>query len=62
MVIGSMEPLIEIWDLDIIDEVQPCLVFGGVVERKMMKNKKTPLSRPWWFPPLVATISSNAWQ
>ncbi|XWS33151.1 hypothetical protein CRYUN_Cryun22dG0054200 [Craigia yunnanensis] len=40
MAVGSMEPSIEIWDLDIIDEVQPCLVLGGAVERKTKKGKK----------------------
>ncbi|PPD76267.1 hypothetical protein GOBAR_DD26796 [Gossypium barbadense] len=40
--VGSMEPSIEIWDLDIIDEVQPCLVLGGTVEKKTKKGKKKP--------------------
>ncbi|XP_058006041.1 uncharacterized WD repeat-containing protein C17D11.16 isoform X2 [Hevea brasiliensis] len=38
--VGSMEPSIEIWDLDIIDEVQPSVVLGGVAEEKMKKKKK----------------------
>ncbi|KAI9160214.1 hypothetical protein LWI28_006238 [Acer negundo] len=38
--VGSMEPSIEIWDLDVIDEVQPCVVLGGVDEEKMAKKKK----------------------
>ncbi|KAL5703899.1 hypothetical protein ACHQM5_022392 [Ranunculus cassubicifolius] len=38
--VGSMEPAIEIWDLDLINEVQPCLVLGGVVERKKKKETK----------------------
>ncbi|KAK4841101.1 hypothetical protein QYF36_025858 [Acer negundo] len=38
--VGSMEPSIEIWDLDIIDEVQPCVVLGGADEEKMAKKKK----------------------
>ncbi|CAN1353072.1 Uncharacterized WD repeat-containing protein C17D11.16 [Linum perenne] len=33
--VGSMEPAIEIWDLDIIDEVQPSAVLGGVAEEKV---------------------------
>ncbi|KAL0552321.1 hypothetical protein IC582_011430 [Cucumis melo] len=37
--VGSMEPSIEIWDLDIIDEVQPCAVLGGIVEKKKKKKK-----------------------
>ncbi|KAJ4723722.1 Transducin/WD40 repeat-like superfamily protein [Melia azedarach] len=38
--VGSMEPSIEIWDLDIIDEVQPCVVLGGIDEEKEKKKKK----------------------
>ncbi|KAJ8771343.1 hypothetical protein K2173_026520 [Erythroxylum novogranatense] len=38
--VGSMEPSIEIWDLDTIDEVQPSLVLGGTVENKKKKGKK----------------------
>ncbi|KAF3440163.1 hypothetical protein FNV43_RR18442 [Rhamnella rubrinervis] len=37
--VGSMEPSIEIWDLDIIDEVQPCLVLSGIVEKKKKREK-----------------------
>lgn len=38
--VGTMEPSIEIWDLDIIDEVQPQTVLGGVFEKKKKKTKK----------------------
>ncbi|KAK9663985.1 hypothetical protein RND81_14G011500 [Saponaria officinalis] len=37
--VGSMEPSIEIWDLDTIDEVEPALVLGGVIEKKKKKKK-----------------------
>ncbi|CAK7338048.1 unnamed protein product [Dovyalis caffra] len=37
--VGSMEPAIEIWDLDIIDEVQPFVVLGGTEEKKKKKKK-----------------------
>lgn len=37
--VGSMEPAIEIWDLDIIDEVLPSVVLGGVAAKKMGKKK-----------------------
>ncbi|KAL6007138.1 hypothetical protein ACLOJK_032634 [Asimina triloba] len=37
--VGSMEPAIEIWDLDLIDEVQPHIVLGGISEKKK-KGKK----------------------
>ncbi|KAJ6907189.1 periodic tryptophan protein 1 [Populus alba x Populus x berolinensis] len=38
--VGSMEPAIEIWDLDIIDEVQPAVVLGGTEEKKKKKKGK----------------------
>ncbi|XP_050229690.1 uncharacterized WD repeat-containing protein C17D11.16 [Mercurialis annua] len=43
--VGSMDPAIEIWDLDIIDEVQPSVVLGGVAEKqkKKKKGKKTSI-------------------
>ncbi|KAF2312341.1 hypothetical protein GH714_034301 [Hevea brasiliensis] len=37
--VGSMDPSIEIWDLNIIDEVQPSVVLGGIVEKKKKKKK-----------------------
>eukprot|EP00268_Persea_americana_P054488 TRINITY_DN623_c1_g2_i1.p1 TRINITY_DN623_c1_g2~~TRINITY_DN623_c1_g2_i1.p1 ORF type:complete len:494 (+),score=128.88 TRINITY_DN623_c1_g2_i1:90-1571(+) len=37
--VGSMEPSIEIWDLDLIDEVQPFMSLGGISKKK--KGKKT---------------------
>lgn len=39
--VGSMEPAIEIWDLDIMDEVQPTTILGGVVEKKRKGKKKS---------------------
>ncbi|QHO58490.1 putative WD repeat-containing protein [Arachis hypogaea] len=39
LAVGSMEPSIEIWDLDVIDAVQPCMVLGGISEKKK-KGKK----------------------
>ncbi|KAI3828575.1 hypothetical protein L1987_02679 [Smallanthus sonchifolius] len=38
--VGSMEPEIEIWDLDIMDEVQPSLTLGGIAEKKKKKEGK----------------------
>ncbi|KAK1398287.1 hypothetical protein POM88_008150 [Heracleum sosnowskyi] len=35
--VGSMEPAIKIWDLDIMDAVQPSQILGGIDE----KNKRT---------------------
>lgn len=37
--VGSMEPAIEIWDLDIIDEVLPSVVLGGIAAKKKGKKK-----------------------
>uniref|UniRef100_A0A803N207 Transducin/WD40 repeat-like superfamily protein n=1 Tax=Chenopodium quinoa TaxID=63459 RepID=A0A803N207_CHEQI len=49
--VGSMEPSIEIWDLDIIDEVEPSLVLGGVDEcLEKKKKRKKPEINPRWFP------------
>ncbi|TKY57501.1 WD repeat-containing protein [Spatholobus suberectus] len=41
LAVGSMEPSIEIWDLDVIDEVQPCVVLGGFEEKKKKGKKKS---------------------
>ncbi|KAH0853390.1 hypothetical protein HID58_093165 [Brassica napus] len=39
--IGSKEtPTIEIWDLDVVDEVLPCVQLGGTEEMKISKEKK----------------------
>ncbi|KAL3827940.1 hypothetical protein ACJIZ3_016742 [Penstemon smallii] len=38
--VGSMEPAIEIWDLDIMDEVQPSAVLGGIIKKKRKGKKK----------------------
>ncbi|XLU95339.1 hypothetical protein S245_009691, partial [Arachis hypogaea] len=39
LAVGSMESSIEIWDLDVIDVVQPCIVLGGISEKKKGKKK-----------------------
>ncbi|KAK6120080.1 hypothetical protein DH2020_046210 [Rehmannia glutinosa] len=39
--IGSMEPAIEIWDLDIMDEVQPSATLGGIIEKKKKGKKRS---------------------
>uniref|UniRef100_M1A5R7 WD-repeat protein n=1 Tax=Solanum tuberosum TaxID=4113 RepID=M1A5R7_SOLTU len=38
---GSMEPAIEIWDIDIIDEVQPSVILGGIADIKRKGKKKS---------------------
>ncbi|KAG0502630.1 hypothetical protein HPP92_002702 [Vanilla planifolia] len=45
LAVGSIEPAIEIWDLDLIDEVQPFLVLGGVSKKKNKGKKKTIVYR-----------------
>lgn len=45
LAVGSMQPAIEIWDLDNIDEVQPFLVLGGVSRIKKKEEKKTAVYR-----------------
>ncbi|GAA0187229.1 chromatin/chromatin-binding, or -regulatory protein [Lithospermum erythrorhizon] len=39
--VGSMDPAIEIWDLDVMDEVQPTTTLGGAVEKKKKGKKKS---------------------
>ncbi|KAF3640446.1 putative protein TPX2-like [Capsicum annuum] len=39
--VGSMEPAIEIWDIDIIDEVQPSIILGGIADIKKKGKKKS---------------------
>ncbi|KAM3374739.1 periodic tryptophan protein 1 [Capsicum galapagoense] len=39
--VGSMEPAIEIWDIDIIDEVQPSVILGGIADIKKKGKKKS---------------------
>ncbi|XP_078444251.1 putative WD repeat-containing protein C17D11.16 isoform X2 [Wolffia australiana] len=36
--VGSMEPGIEIWDLDLIDEVLPAAILGGTIKKKKKKK------------------------
>ncbi|KAI0492880.1 hypothetical protein KFK09_027156 [Dendrobium nobile] len=45
LAVGSLEPAIEIWDLDLIDEVQPFLVLGGVSNKKKKNKKKSVIYR-----------------
>ncbi|XP_058742769.1 uncharacterized WD repeat-containing protein C17D11.16 isoform X1 [Vicia villosa] len=40
LAVGSMGPSIEIWDLDVIDEVEPCVALGGIESSKTGKNGK----------------------
>ncbi|KAJ8565013.1 hypothetical protein K7X08_001473 [Anisodus acutangulus] len=39
--VGSMEPAIEIWDIDIMDEVQPSVILGGIADIKKKGKKKS---------------------
>jgi periodic tryptophan protein 1 len=40
LAVGTMEPFINIWDLDVIDTIDPVLTLG---ERKKKKSKKVKL-------------------
>ncbi|GMY22611.1 periodic tryptophan protein 1 homolog [Fagus crenata] len=55
--VGSMEPSIKIWDLDIIDEVQPCVVLGGIAERKEKKKKVQAVAWNHHAPQVILTGS-----
>ncbi|KAK9090361.1 hypothetical protein Sjap_023538 [Stephania japonica] len=44
--VGSMDPAIEIWDLDIIDEVQPIMVLGGIAKKKKKGKKSSVEYKP----------------
>nr|XP_043628316.1 uncharacterized WD repeat-containing protein C17D11.16-like [Erigeron canadensis] len=60
--VGSMEPSIEIWDLDIVDEVQPSLILGGYSEKKKKKKgKKTEKSIKYKKDSHTGAVLSLAW-
>uniref|UniRef100_A0ACD5XG43 Uncharacterized protein n=1 Tax=Avena sativa TaxID=4498 RepID=A0ACD5XG43_AVESA len=42
--VGTMDPIIEIWNLDIVDEVEPHALLGGLA-KKQVKGKKTKYKR-----------------
>jgi periodic tryptophan protein 1 len=45
--IGSKDtPTIEIWDLDVRDEVLPCIQLGGIEEMIVSKKKKSKKQKP----------------
>ncbi|XP_071730511.1 uncharacterized protein [Rutidosis leptorrhynchoides] len=61
--VGSMEPSIEIWDLDVMDEVQPSLILGGYDEKKKKKKKgkKTEKSVKYKEDSHTGAVLSLAW-
>ena len=40
--VGTFEPAIEIWNLDVLDPLEPTAILGGIIEEKkhMKKSKK----------------------
>ncbi|XP_065851279.1 uncharacterized protein [Euphorbia lathyris] len=59
--VGSMEPSIEIWDLDIVDEVQPTVVLGGIVEKKKKKKKTKKTSTKYKEGSHTDSVLGLAW-
>ncbi|KAK4804383.1 hypothetical protein SAY86_004200 [Trapa natans] len=59
--VGSMDPAIEIWDLDIIDAVEPCLVLGGQEEVKKKKKKGKKASIKYKEGSHTDSVMSLAW-
>ena len=38
--LGTMEPTIEIWDLDVMESIGPAFTLGSQPEKKKKKSKK----------------------
>ncbi|KGG51076.1 hypothetical protein DI09_45p30 [Mitosporidium daphniae] len=65
--VGSFDPTIEIWDLDIIDPVYPYVMLGSSGDKgphkegsKKLSTKKKALVDPWFHTGSIMSISWNA--
>jgi len=56
--VGTMEPEIQIWDLDVIDTIEPVFVLG---QKKKKKKKKKPVQDPSKLMGHTDSVLSLAW-
>ncbi|KAI4342717.1 hypothetical protein MLD38_027307 [Melastoma candidum] len=59
--VGYMGPAIEIWDLDIIDAVEPCCLLGGTKVKKKKKKEKEKASVKYKEGSHTGSVLGIAW-
>jgi periodic tryptophan protein 1 len=57
--VGTFEPAIEIWNLDVMDPLEPSAVLGGYAETSKPKKKKNPAMKPGSHTASVLGLSWN---